>query len=87
VFREDERLGRRWWCVLTFALNEQLPPHGVHSICVFRVQVRAHAAAALQAVGKSRGAYRCSCVGQEQQEGGGGDGFVTVLEAAVEVER
>jgi hypothetical protein len=41
--------------------------------------VRAHAAAALQAVGQSRGAYRSG--------DGGGDGFVAVVEAAVEVER
>ncbi len=47
--------------------------------------MRAHAAAALQAVGQSRGAYRCGVVGGEGE--GGGDGFVAVVEAAVEVER
>lgn len=55
-------------------------------------KVRAHAAAALQAVGHSRGAYvsrRGEAGGgddQEEQEGGG-RGFVGVVEAAVEVER
>lgn len=57
-------------------------------------KVRAHAAAALQAVGSSRGAYCASRLGadggndeEEEEEGEGRQGFVAAVEAAVEVER